>query len=165
MNANVPKEKIALATALQVDRRSIADMVPLVDEIWKAVQINWRSRTNQGQFVGDSEAPETNHLSDYAYLFYNGEENNRENNAPDSRSSALTMAIQSGLVEYVQAKLDQEPSLNAKRVGRPLLDYLSSRHFNLWCAYKVDLAPLMMAQLLFARGSKPNEDFHGRTAW
>jgi len=158
--------KIGLGTALQADGRSVSDMVRLIDELGRITQNNWQPITKRRHITALAEdfgIRKTSHFSEY-YIASALEENKKKKTFPNWHSSILTLAIQSGLVDYAKAKLNHNPSLNSKRTGRPLLDYLA-RPVNEWSAYKADFAPLRMAELLFIRGCKPNEDFDGTTPW
>ena len=103
----------------------------------------------------------TGHFSDYI-----GHEYRDQKITIDPQSSMFTLAIRSGLIEYIQAKIEEDDTA-LKKSGRPLLDYIArppNKQMGIE-AFKADCAPLKIAALLFATGSAPNEAFDSRTPW
>lgn len=70
----------------------------------------------------------------------------------------LSLTIEYGLLEYVEAKLDHNSLLLKQKAGRPLLDYLVSKVVE--CP-----PPPELASLLLQYGADRNHEFNGETTW
>lgn len=153
--------RVIMRYALLVKKSSISDMVRLVDDAEMTMDMHWQSWARNQYIAGSMGDFVTGHFSDHI-----GREYQDQKIIMGPQSSMFTLAIRSGLIEYVQAKIEEDDTV-LKKSGRPLLDYIArppNEQMGIE-AFKADRAPLKIATLLFATGSAPNEAFDGRTPW
>ncbi|CZR65040.1 uncharacterized protein PAC_14940 [Phialocephala subalpina] len=154
--------RVIMRYALLVNKNNfISDMVRLVDEAEKTMDIHWQSWVRNQYIANHMYGFVVDHFSDHI-----GHEDQDQKITMDPQSSMFTLAIRSGLVEYVRAKIEEEDTV-LKKFGRPLLDYIArppNEQMEIE-TFMAGHAPLKMVKLLFATGSAPNEIFDGRTPW
>jgi hypothetical protein len=146
-------------TALKYGRRSrdfsLQSNEELLDELDKTATYHWTSVPRK-TVVGAKTIDKRKNG-----LHWAGELSVKTRDGPEStipHDDFLSLTIEYGLLEYVEAKLDHNSLLLEQKAGRPFLDYLVSKTVE--CP-----PPPELASLLLWYGADPNHEFNGETMW